>query len=552
MTVTAFHNGVIRVTGPTGQTGQTGPTGPTGNAAPDTDRLLVVDGVVAPWSDEVEPDEVVDLAGGFLGAAFSDGHAHPILAGREEAGPAIRQATSVEQIVTAVAQWAGEHPEAEWVLGASYDATLVPDGLFDATWLDAAVPDRPVVLRAWDYHSVWCNSAALRLAGIDASTPDPPVGRIARRPDGTPLGTLFEWGAVDLVMDRAPAHGLQSGVEALARATARLAACGIAWVQDAWVEPADVDVWVEASRTDRLAVRADLALRADPLRWVSQVPELATLRARAEAAPGLTCHTVKFFVDGIIENRTASLLEPYADACTHGLPVWSPDALCRAAVEADAAGFDLHLHAIGDAGMRAALDAVEHVAATNPPRERRATIAHAQLVDPADLGRIARLGVVVCFQPLWAQLDDVMRELTLPRLGPHRVTQYPIASVVATGARISFGSDWPVTSPDVLAGIATALTRHHPQRPAEPSWLPEERIDIETALDAATSGVAHQAGEGRLRGTLHAGRLADLVWLSADPRQTPPERLTDLSVLGTWCAGVRTHPSPTPASGDLA
>lgn len=539
MTTVAFRNGTVHTPDPAG-----------------TDRLLVVDGRVAPWRDDVDPDVEIDLAGGYLGPAFGDGHAHPILAGREDDGPAVRPETTVAGIVERVGEWAAAHPDAPWVVGGSYDATIVPDGLFDARWLDEAETSRPVVLRAWDYHSVWCNSAALRLAGIDETTPDPPIGRIARRSDGSPLGTLFEWGAVDLVMDLVPDQGLDAGVAALARATSTLASHGIAWVQDAWVEPGDVDIWVAAAEAGRLATRADLALRADPLRWATQRDELAPLRDRVEQAPGLTCHTVKFFVDGIIENRTASLLETYADACTHGMPVWSPGALPAAAADADAAGFDLHLHAIGDGGVRAALDAVEHVIATNPPRERRATIAHAQLVDPADLDRIGALGVIICFQPLWARLDAVMRTLTLPRLGPARERQYPMASVLAAGAAISFGSDWPVTSPDVLAGLATATTRRAPGHPDEDPLNPREVITMTAALAAATTGVAHQAGEDGLRGTLDPGRLADLVWLSADPRHTPPDDLPGLTVLGTWCAGRRTHtaplPSPaTPASGDL-
>lgn len=535
MAVIAFRNGVVRV-----------------KAGVDTDRLLVVDGKVSPWTEHLVPDVEVDLAGGFLGAAFGDGHAHPILAGRESQGPQIRGESTVDGIVDRVAEWAAAHPEAECIVGASYNATMVPEGVFDATWLDRAESVRPVVLRAWDYHSVWCNSAALRLAGIDASTPDPPLGRIARRPDGTPLGTLFEWDAVDLVMDLVPDAGVVAGVAALRHATETLASHGVAWVQDAWVEPADIEIWTAAAHAGQLAVRADLALRADPHRWAEQRHELAGRRNRVESAPGLTCHTVKFFVDGIIENRTASLLQPYADACTHGMAVWSGPNLSAAAAEADAAGFDLHLHAIGDAGVRAALDAVEHVVTTNPPRERRATIAHAQLVDPADVARLAALGVVVCFQPLWAQLDAVMRSLTLPRLGPDRERQYPMATVLAAGARISFGSDWPVTSPDVLAGIATALTRRNPAAPGDPSWFPDEQLDIDTALDAATTGVAHQAREHGIRGTLEPGMTADLVWLSADPRAVPPEELTDLSVLGTWCAGARTHSPAAPSTKALS
>ena len=141
----------------------------------------------------------VDLAGGFLMPSFGDGHAHPLYGGLEYAGPAVRPCSSVDEIVDTVGTFAVEHPDDEWIIGASYDSSLAPDGLFDARWLDAAVPDRPVVLRAWDYHTMWCNSVALQRAGITADTPDPVLGEIPHRDDGSVLGTLREWGAMDLM-----------------------------------------------------------------------------------------------------------------------------------------------------------------------------------------------------------------------------------------------------------------------------------------------------------------------------------------------------------------
>lgn len=512
-----------------------------GQTAPDADHLLVLDGVVAPW-DGIIPEgaETIDLAGGFLGPAFGDGHAHPIFAGREFAGPIIRDETSLEGILARVSEWAAAHPEAEWIVGGSYDATIIPGGVFDSRWLDDAVGDRPVVLHAWDYHSVWCNSAALRLAGIDDSSDDPTDGIIPRHDNGMPVGTLFESGAVDLVLSRIPQPSIDDGVEALRQASSVFASHGITWVQDAWVEPDDIDVWVEAAKRGVLGISADLALRADPSRWADQQHELADLRSRVSQVSELTCNTVKFFVDGIIENRTAHLLEPYADACTRGLPVWSDARLQEALVDVDNLDFDVHIHAIGDAGVRSALDAIEHLHRNGRERDRRPTIAHAQLIDEADLKRFAQLGVIVCFQPLWSTADDVMNELTLPRLGAGRELQYRIASMLESSARISFGSDWPVTTPDALAGIRTAITRQTPAGTPSGGWHPQERISIEDALDAATSGVAYQARAEHIRGRLTPGAQADLVWLSADPRKVPPEALGNIEVLGTWRAGQRT------------
>ncbi|MFP3466729.1 amidohydrolase [Leifsonia sp. SIMBA_070] len=492
-------------------------------------------------------DEVVDLEGGVLAPAFADGHAHPLQGGLEKLGPQVRSCESVEEIVACVREWADAHPEQEWIYGGSYDATLAPDGMFDARWLDAAVPDRPVVLRAWDYHTVWVNSEALRRAGIDARTPEPALGRIPRRPDGTPLGILQEPGAVDLLLPFEPGRTHEERVEALRLATADYAELGIAWVQDAWVETAEVEAYLEASARGLLSTRMNLALRADPVRWRDQVPEFVESRRRVEEVqdPLLTAGTVKVFVDGVIENHTAAMLEDYVDTPgDRGLPNWDARELAAAAVTFDKLGFQLHLHAIGDAATRTALDVFEEVERANGPRDRRPVIAHVQVVDPSDLPRFGRLGVIANFEPLWAQLDPMMLDLTLPRLGPERERlQYPIRTLHQT-AGVSFGSDWPVSSADWRPGVATAVTRQTDDRVPVDGWIPAERIPLTDALEAYSSGVAHQAFARTSRGELRPGSAPDLVWLDTDPRQVDPHDLRSVRVLGTWVAGVRRASAP--------
>lgn len=505
----------------------------------DVDRLVVVDGLVAEPGHPVPDDaEHIDLEGGLLLPAFGDGHVHPLLAGRERTGPALRDATSVAEIVDRVRAWAAAS-DAPWLVGGSYDATIVDGGLFDARWLDAAVPDRPVVLHAWDYHTAWVNTAALRAGGVDAETPDPALGRIVRRDDGSPSGTLVERPAIELVLAHAPRPARADDVDALAAATTHLAAQGIAWAQEAWAEIDDVPTWIAAARAGRLAVDVDLALRADPTRWPAQLDDLRATADEVSGEPGLTCRTVKFFVDGILENRTAHLLECYHDARTRGLPNWRPDQLAAAVAACDAAGFDVHLHAIGDAAVRAAIDAAETIR-ESLRRGRRVTIAHAQVVDPADLPRLADLDITFCFQPQWAVADAVMTELTLPRLGPARERQYRMRAARDAGARLSFGSDWPVTSPDVLLGLRTAVTRQDADGQPVGGWQPDERLTLSEAIDAATSGVALQAGDQDRRGTLRPGMAADLVWLDRDIRRAPADRITDARILGTWRRGIPT------------
>lgn len=495
-----------------------------------------------------EPIEGVDLEGGFLMPAFGDGHAHPLFGGLEAEGPDVGAAHSIPEIVAEVRRYAEANPDREWILGASYDGSLSEGGLFDARWLDEAVSDRPVVLRAWDYHTVWCNSKALELAGIDASTPDPVLGEITRREDGTPLGTLREWGAVELVTDIAAERPMEERLRAVERFADYYLARGTTWVQDAWIEPGELEVYLEAVRQGRLGMRTNLALYADPRRFDEQLAWFGDARRQVTDAssPLLTANTVKFFADGVVENETGALLEPYCSALhKHGMSVWEPAALAAAVRAVDAAGFQVHIHAIGDRAVRDALDAIESAIEQNGPRDRRPVIAHAQLVDDADLDRFARLGVIPNMQPLWAQLDALMTVLTVPRLGTERADrQYRMRSIEASGARLAFGSDWPVSSGDPREGIAIAATRRTVDGDPEGGWTPEEILPVELALDAYSSGVAHQAFADLAPapwGEIAAGAAADLVWLDRDPRSIDPAELPNVAIRATYLAGERRH-----------
>lgn len=526
----------------------TGGTVWTGTA--DTDAVLVVDGLVRAVGEQARTAApvsatTVDLQGGFLMPSFGDGHAHPLYGGLEAAGPAVRACGSVDEILAAVKAYADAHPDQEWIVGASYDGSLAPEGLFDARWLDSVVPDRPVVLRAWDYHTVWCNTAALDRAGITADTPDPVLGEIPHRADGSVLGTLREWGAVDLVMNVVPPRDEAIRVAALDTAADYLLARGVTWVQDAWVEPGDVETYLAAARDDRLRMRVNLALYADPRHFDTQVTRFADSRRRVQdvGSPLLTANTVKFFADGVVENETGALLEPYCSGLhSHGQSNWEGDALARAAARVDELGLQIHIHAIGDAAVRQALDAIEYVQQRNGIRDRRPVIAHAQLVDDADIGRFAALGVIPTMQPLWAQMDALMTVLTVPRLGTERADrQYRMATLVETGARLALGSDWPVSSGAPLEGIAVGVSRRTADGVPEGGWTPQEILPIERALSAYTAGVAYQAYAEDAWGVIAPGASADLVWLDSDPRATPALRLPSLSVRATYLRGDPVH-----------
>lgn len=521
-----------------------------GDSVVTSHALAVGGGRVLAVGDEAlslasDASEVVDLGGGTLLPGFGDGHAHPLQAGIETLFAPVRGHESRESLLSALGAWATAHPDASWVRGEGYEPSLAPGGDFDARWLDAVVPDRPVVLRGTDYHTAWVNTKALELAGITSDTPQPHDGEIVRRDDGTPMGTLREWGAWRMVYDLLPDLDEPQRVQAAAYASREYAKVGVTWVQDAWVEQDNLTSWLVAADAGVLSMRVNMALLAEPDgRWRSMLDTLVERRRTVDRVGGplLGARTVKFFADGILEGGTAALLEPYCDCPTStGLPNWQPDELVEAVVSVVAAGFQPHIHAIGDAAVRSALDAFRESVRRNGTANRP-VVAHTQLVDPADLARFRELGVVANFEPLWAQLDPIQADLTIPRVcQPRGDRQYQIATLLRSGTAVSFGSDWPVTSLVPVKGIATAITRQTRDGQPPDGWVPEERLTLDEALGAYTAGVAHQAGEDGEWGVLVPGARADLAWFGAALHELEPLELHEAQVVGTWLGGRRVH-----------
>ncbi len=500
-----------------------------------TSAVAVRDGrILATGHDALtyQPSEIVDTGSGELIPAFRDGHVHPVWGGLSLRGLHLDDATTVDEITDRVARFSAEQAGTGWIIGSGYDPSLLPDGLGLAAVLDRVESGRPVLLWASDHHSAWVNSAALQRAGITTSTPDPQRGRICRDEKGAPTGALLEEPA-RTVAALAPPPTRDNLEGALRTAMARFAASGLTFVQDASCLPGDLDVYRAVADAAGLPCRANIALRVDPDRWREQVEEFVATRHEAESVRDVSATTVKFFADGIIESGTGALLDPYTDDHTScGIANWAAAELDAAIAAFDARGFQVHIHAIGDAAVRQALDAIEALGAVGQPRDRRPVIAHTQLVHPDDIVRFAALGVIANFEPLWAQRDAVVVDLTEPRLGPVRSTwQYPIGGLARTGAHVSFGSDWPVSSVRPLDGLAIAVAR---------DWLPEHRIALDEAIRAYTQGVAYQVFEEQDVGAIAPGQRADLCLLSAPVASVSPDELPGLDVLGTWRDGIET------------
>ena len=514
-----------------------------------TEALLIQDGrVLAHGAAAIaaEADRTIDLAGAFVMPAFADGHAHPLFAGRESQGPKVNGLQSVAEIVAEVKRFAEASPDSKWIIGGAYEAAIVERGDFDSHWLDEAVNDRPVLLHAVDHHTIWVNSKALEIAGITSTTKDPDGGTIARRADGSPKGTLREPAAMDLISKLAPERTLQDELNAIAWASNQYLAAGVTSAMDAWVEDGMTEIYVEAAKTGHLKVDMNLTFLAQPEKWRSRVNYYNEMRALVEVLPveaGLTAKSVKFIGDGALSAGTAAILEPYLDDPTSkGLLIWSDAEMIEAATTFDKQGLQLHIHAIGDAAVRQALNAIEAVIANNPSWDRRPVITHAQLIDPVDLPRFAALGVIANFQPLWTYLDPMNKELILPRIGETRNNQqYQLRKVIDSGAQISFGSDWPITDFTPLAALAVPVHRQSPDHQPPQGWSIEQAITIEESMHFYTSAVAKQLFREADCGTLEVGKLADFIILNQNPLEVEPHAVSQIKVLATYRKGIKTN-----------
>ena len=500
-------------------------------------KIVEINGAVHPG------DEVVDLKGGFLAPAFMDGHAHPLFGGREAQGPLVNGLQSVAEMVAEVKRFADANPNTPWIVGGAYEAAVIAGGDFLATWLDEAVSDRPVVLQAVDHHTIWVNSKALEIAGITAESKDPDGGTIARNPDGTARGTLREPSAMDLIMKHAAERTLEDDVAAIAWASDRYLESGVTAATDAWVEPGMAEAYIAADKSGALKIDMDLFLLAQPDSWRDRVSYFAKLRKEIEglgAGSKLACKTIKIIGDGALSAGTAALLSPYLDdPSSSGLLIWEDDEVLDAAVLFDSQGYQLHMHAIGDAAVRQSLDTIEKMVAVNPKWDRRPVITHAQLIDEADLPRFASLGVIANFQPLWTYLDPMNKELIAPRIGDERNNrQYQLKSMIKSGARMSYGSDWPVTSYIPLLALAVPTHRQSPDKwPAE-GWSAHEAITIEESLSFYTAGVAYQGFNEKRFGEIAVGMQADLMILEQNPLAIAPHDVASIKIRTVYKSGV--------------
>lgn len=479
---------------------------------------------------------VVDARGGAVLPGFNDAHVHLMSGGLATAQVNLSEARTLAAIESTITAWAATHPEAAWVTGRGWYYTAFPGGLPTRQLLDALVPDRPAVITAYDGHTSWANSAALKLAKITSRTPNPPNGVIVKDPrSGEPTGVLKET-AMALVSGLLPAPSREQRLQALRAAVAHAQRHGVTSVHTASGSAEELALYDELRRRDELNLRIYAAVSAAPDITAEQLEALGALGEKYGDDPVFKAGAVKLMADGVIESHTAAMLAPYANRPTAGEPRLSPADLTRLVTELDARGWQVMVHAIGDRTIRMALDAMAHAASVNemPEGGRRHRIEHIETIDPADIPRFGALGVIASLQPYHGLPDPSQAGVWATNLGPERAARgWVYGSIAKAGGRVVFGSDWPVVTIDPLAGLRVAVTRTDADGLPNGGWLPEERLALTAAIDAYTRDAAWASFDEHRKGVLEQDMLADLVILTEDIFALPPSRLDEADVAVT-------------------
>ena len=496
--------------------------------------------------------EFADLRGRALVPGFQDAHVHPAFAGVTMIGCNLIGAATLDEAIARIGAYAAAHPEKEWISGSGWRMEWFEAGTPSRQLLDRLTGGRPAFLLNRDGHGGWASTRALELAGFDARTPDPVDGRFEREPDGGLQGTVHE-GAADLVGAFVPKPTFDERLAGLLLAQRHLHERGITAWQDAIIGPYlgsqdPLPVYLAAARSGQLTARVRGALWWERSRGADQIDELLGRREAGQAGRFLA-RTVKIMQDGVAENFTAGLLEPYLDSCGgqtagRGLSHVDPEELRAHVTALDALGFQVHFHAIGDRAVRECLDAAAAARAANGGNGHRHHIAHLQMVHPDDVPRFARLGVAANMQALWAAHEPQLDELTLPFVAPELAArQYVFADLLRSGARLAAGSDWAVSSASPLRAIHVAVNRSLYGSRAEP-LLPGQALELAEAMAAYTIGSAFVNHLDDVTGSIEPGKLADLVVLDRDPFMLPPDEIAATSVLATYVQGAAVYQHP--------
>lgn len=473
---------------------------------------------------------VTDLGGKFVAPGFIDSHVHFLQGGLNLTSVQLRDASTPEEFIIRIGKYAKTLKPGTWILGGDWDGkgweTLPEKG-----WIDSVTPDNPVFVSRLDGHMGLANSLALKLAGIGSKVNDIAGGTIVRDASGNLTG-VFKDNAMDLIFRKIPPTSPEDTENALIAAMEYFVSNGVTSVQA-------VDASGYADAIARVRERGKLITRVyvmTPIHaWSTQRDKIA-LDGNGDHL--VRTGGVKAFVDGSLGSHTAAFIEPYSDLKTDsGFFVNNEEDLYKWIYEADRAGLQAVIHAIGDRAINFLLDTYERIAIENGDRDRRFRIEHAQHIAPGDIERFAKLNVIASMQPYHAIDDGRWAE---GYIGPERIkTTYAFRSLIDAGAVVAFGSDWPVAPATPLEGIYGAVTRRTLDDNNPDGWVPEEKITVEEALKAYTIDAAYSSFEEDIKGTLVPGKLADFVVLDRDITAIDPVEIWDMKVQQTWVGGKK-------------
>jgi predicted amidohydrolase YtcJ len=484
-----------------------------------------------------------DGRGATLLPGLIDAHGHVMGLGLGLISFDVTGTTSLTDMQDRLRAYAAANPGDGWIVGRGWNQEMWPEKVFPtAADLDAAVRDRPVVLERVDGHAIVANSAALRIAAVDSRTMDVTGGKIERDAKGNPTGLLVD-NAMGLVQNRVPAPTAEQRALALQKVQDAMLSVGLTGVADMGTSAEDWQVMEESARAGSLNVRI--------MSYSSGLEPLARIAKNGPSpwlfADRLRLVGVKLYDDGALGSRGAWLKQPYADKPdTRGL-MFNTDAQLRDLTSrAAAGGYQIAIHAIGDAANAQVISAYERLS-KQYGRDRRWRIEHFLIADPADIARLAPAGIIASMQPTHQTSDRLMAEA---RLGPNRLAgAYAWQSVLKSGARLAFGSDFPVESPNPFPGLAAAISRQDMAGQPPGGWIPAERVSFAQALSGFTRDAAYAGFSEDRIGSLEPGKWADFILVDRDPTKVDAQALARTQVLETWVAGKKVWTRPIAGGG---
>lgn len=529
----------------------------TADRRPWADALVVVGDRIAYVGDGASAERIAgpaalihDLGGATVLPGFVDGHAHVVGTGEAAAQVDLWGANSLEEIQRRIKRWADDNPQAPRVLANGWKHADVPGGHPDRHMLDTIVADRPVYAQAYDFHSIWLSTAALDECGIDAATQDPPGGSVHREADGHATGLVDETAMHRLVWPVLDGFHADSDRDAaLATVLAAYAETGVVGSTDMALNDGDYEAMQRADRAGTLTARIAGFWRIEPTgdleADLAQVANAAEL-AQQEATPFLRVTGIKVMVDGTVDGCTATLGRPYADG-SNADPIWSLEALSPVVAAADAADLQVAMHAIGDEAIRVAIGAIEHAVAANGPRERRHRIEHLEVVEAADIERLAALGITASMQPVHA--DPAIQENWRRMLGDERVDRgFPWPEMTDAGATLALGTDSPTSPHAPLPNMYVAATRRSALDPSLPANVAHYALPLADAIGHATRDAAWASRSEHWHGRIAEGLYADFIVLDRDIFDSAPEALLEARVLRTVVGGRVVHRAKSEAT----